>query len=81
MIQGSVKAIVKVLPSSPHDFACDVHMEANFMKLNSRLGKVLREECWTIIVRVAYTCMSKKYNDAANELSIYISAGGPLIIS
>lgn len=48
--KGLAKAVVKVFPSTPHGF-CLRHFEANFMRVNARLGNSLREECWAIIIK------------------------------
>lgn len=38
------------------------------MKGNIRLGKALKQECWSIFVRIAYSCMEKEYDNAVNDL-------------
>ena len=65
--KGLVKAVTKVFLSAPHGF-CLCLLEANFMKVNTRLGKALRDECWAIIIRIAYTCTGKEFDDTVSEL-------------
>ena len=39
------------------------------MKINARLGKAPKEEYWAIIIRIAYVCMAKEFDDAISELA------------
>lgn len=39
-----LNTVAKVFPSTPHGFYLS-HLETNFMRINARLGKALREEC------------------------------------
>ncbi|XP_039122108.1 uncharacterized protein LOC120258735 [Dioscorea cayenensis subsp. rotundata] len=65
--KGLVNAVVRMFPSSPHGY-CLRHLEANFMKANGRLGKALKEQCWVVIVKIAYVYASKEFNDVVSEL-------------
>ncbi|XP_039135771.1 uncharacterized protein LOC120273203 [Dioscorea cayenensis subsp. rotundata] len=51
--KGLVNAIAKVFPSSPHAY-CLRHLHANFLKSNGQLGKSLKDECWSLIMKIAY---------------------------
>ncbi|XP_039138187.1 uncharacterized protein LOC120275627 [Dioscorea cayenensis subsp. rotundata] len=66
--KGLVNAIARVFPSSPHGY-CLRHLEANFMKTNSSLGKALRMQCWAVIVKIAHAYTSKEFDDAVYELA------------
>ncbi|XP_039143981.1 uncharacterized protein LOC120281133 [Dioscorea cayenensis subsp. rotundata] len=59
--KGLVNAIAKVFPSAPHGY-CLRHLQANFLKANGRLGKGLKDECWSLIVKIAYACTSSEYD-------------------
>ncbi|XP_039138747.1 uncharacterized protein LOC120276076 [Dioscorea cayenensis subsp. rotundata] len=65
--KGLINAVVKVFPSSPHAY-CLRHLEANFMKANVRLGKSLKERCWSILSRIAFSCAEKEFDDAVADL-------------
>ncbi|KAJ0962191.1 hypothetical protein J5N97_030019 [Dioscorea zingiberensis] len=65
--KGLVNAIARVFPSSSHAY-CLRHLEANFMKGNTSLGKALKEECWALFTRIAYACTSKEFDDAVKDL-------------
>ena len=38
------------------------------MKGNARLGKSLREDCWSICFRIAWASTSKEFDDTVSEL-------------
>lgn len=40
----------------------------NVMEGNVRLRKSLKEECWSIFVKIAYVCTVKEYDDMINDL-------------
>ncbi|XP_039140448.1 uncharacterized protein LOC120277657 [Dioscorea cayenensis subsp. rotundata] len=61
--KGLVNAIAKVFPSSPHAY-CLRHLHANFLKSNGQLGKSLKDECWSLIMKIAYACTSFEYDEA-----------------
>ncbi|XP_039138740.1 uncharacterized protein LOC120276066 [Dioscorea cayenensis subsp. rotundata] len=65
--KGLINAVAKVLPSSPHAY-CLRHLEANFMKANVRLGKSLKERCWSILSRIAFSCAEKEFDDDVANL-------------
>lgn len=39
------------------------------MKVNARLGKTLRKQCWAVVVKITYAYTSKEFDDAVNELA------------
>ena len=63
LFKGLVNAIVKVFPSSPYG-NCLRHLQANSFKSNSWLGIALNNERGSLIVKVAYTYTSSKYEEA-----------------
>lgn len=65
--KGLVNAIAKVFPSSPHAY-CLRHLHANFLKSNGQLGKSLKDECWSLIMKIAYACTSFEYDEAVRSL-------------
>ncbi|XP_039137426.1 uncharacterized protein LOC120274955 [Dioscorea cayenensis subsp. rotundata] len=65
--KGLVNAVSRVFPSSPHGY-CLRHLGANFMKVNDSLGKSLKEQCWSVIVKITYAYTSKEFDDAVIEL-------------
>ncbi|XP_039114974.1 uncharacterized protein LOC120250246 [Dioscorea cayenensis subsp. rotundata] len=65
--KGLINAIAKVFPSSPHAY-CLRHLEANFMKANVKLGKSLKERCWSILSRIAFSCAEKEFDDIVADL-------------
>ncbi|XP_039131790.1 uncharacterized protein LOC120268452 [Dioscorea cayenensis subsp. rotundata] len=65
--KGLINVVAKVFPSSPHAY-CLRHLEANFMKANVRLGKSLKERCWSILSRIAFSCAEKEFDDAVVDL-------------
>ncbi|XP_039131806.1 uncharacterized protein LOC120268481 [Dioscorea cayenensis subsp. rotundata] len=67
--KGLVNAITQVFPSSPHGY-CLRHLETNFMKTNSSLGKSLRMQCWAIVVKIMYAYTLKEFDDAVRELAL-----------
>jgi len=66
--KGLVNVVARVFPSSPHGY-CLRHLEANFMRTNSTLGKTMRMQCWAVIVKIAYAYTSKDFDDAVQELA------------
>ncbi|XP_039114503.1 uncharacterized protein LOC120249877 [Dioscorea cayenensis subsp. rotundata] len=62
-----INAIAKVFPSSPHAY-CLRHLGADFMKANVRLAKSLKERCWSILSRIAFSCAEKEFDDAVADL-------------
>lgn len=62
-----VNAIEKVFPSSLHAYYL-WHLEANFMKGNVRLGKALKEECWSTFIRIAYASTVEELDDVVSDL-------------
>ncbi|XP_039134291.1 uncharacterized protein LOC120271679 [Dioscorea cayenensis subsp. rotundata] len=60
--KGLINAIARVFPSSPHGY-CLRHLQANFLKANSRLGRALKDECWSLLVKIAYACTASKFDD------------------
>ncbi|XP_039146836.1 uncharacterized protein LOC120284095 [Dioscorea cayenensis subsp. rotundata] len=65
--KGLVNVVSHVFPLSPHGY-CLRYLEANFMKANGSLGKSLEEQCWVVIVKIAYAYTSKEFNDAWCEM-------------
>ncbi|XP_039135516.1 uncharacterized protein LOC120272744 [Dioscorea cayenensis subsp. rotundata] len=65
--KGLVNGVSKVFPSATHGY-CLCHLQANFLKSNSQLGKILKDECWRLIANVAYACTSTEFDAATNEL-------------
>ncbi|XP_039126995.1 uncharacterized protein LOC120263173 [Dioscorea cayenensis subsp. rotundata] len=65
--KGLVNAVARVFPSSPHGYYLR-HLEANFIKANDSLGKSLKEQCCSVIVKIAYAYTSKEFDDAVREL-------------
>ncbi|XP_039134903.1 uncharacterized protein LOC120272206 [Dioscorea cayenensis subsp. rotundata] len=65
--KGIISAVAKVFPSSPYVY-CLRHLEANFMKANVRLGKSLKERCWSILSRIMFSCAEKEVNDVVADL-------------
>lgn len=63
-----MNSIAKVFPSTAHGFYLQ-HLKANFMRVNDRLGKALREKCWAIIIRIMFACTAKEYNTVVSELA------------
>ncbi|XP_039119936.1 uncharacterized protein LOC120256291 [Dioscorea cayenensis subsp. rotundata] len=66
--KGLVNAIAKVFPSAPHGY-CLRHLQANFLKANGLLGKGLKDECWRLVVKIAYACTSSKYDATVGAFS------------
>lgn len=66
--KGLVNAIARVFPLSPNE-NCLRHLEGNFMKTNARLGKALKDQCWAIVVKIAYAYITKKFDDAVSEFT------------
>ncbi|XP_039134530.1 uncharacterized protein LOC120271908 [Dioscorea cayenensis subsp. rotundata] len=66
-LKGLINAIAKVFPSSPHAY-CLRHLHANFLKSNGQLGKSLKDECWSLIMKIAYACTSFEYDEAVHSL-------------
>ena len=64
-----VNATAKVFHRSPHAY-CLQHLQANFFKASYHLGNTLKDEYWTLIVKVAYVCTSAKYEDVVQALSL-----------
>ncbi|XP_039117893.1 uncharacterized protein LOC120253679 [Dioscorea cayenensis subsp. rotundata] len=67
--KGLINVVMKVFPSSPHAY-CLRHLQANFYKTSSGLGKALKDECCSLIVKVAYAYTSAEYEDAVHALSL-----------
>ncbi|XP_039141172.1 uncharacterized protein LOC120278444 [Dioscorea cayenensis subsp. rotundata] len=65
--KGLVNAIAKVFPPAPHAY-CLRHLHANFLKSNGQLGKSLKDECWCLIIKIAYACTSFEYDAAVGSL-------------
>lgn len=65
--KGLVNAIAKVFLSSPYA-CCLQHLHVNFLKTNGWLGKVLKDECWSLIAKVVYTYTTTKCKDAVDDL-------------
>ncbi|XP_039133259.1 uncharacterized protein LOC120270312 [Dioscorea cayenensis subsp. rotundata] len=65
--KGLINAVLKVFPSSPHAY-CLRHLEANFMKANVSLGKSLKERCWSILLRIAFSYAEKEFDDVVADL-------------
>ncbi|XP_039146825.1 uncharacterized protein LOC120284076 [Dioscorea cayenensis subsp. rotundata] len=42
--------------------------EDDYDKANGSLGKSLKEQCWSVIVKIAYAYTSKEFDDATHEL-------------
>ncbi|XP_039135769.1 uncharacterized protein LOC120273201 [Dioscorea cayenensis subsp. rotundata] len=70
--KGLVNAVTRVFPSSPHGYYLR-HLEANFMKTNSSIGKALRMQCWVVIMKIAYAYTLKEFDDAVVNLHVYQS--------
>ncbi|XP_039145515.1 uncharacterized protein LOC120282728 [Dioscorea cayenensis subsp. rotundata] len=66
--KGLVNAIAKVFPSAPHGY-CLRHLQANFLKANGHLGKGSKDECWRLVVKIAYACTSSEYDATVGALS------------
>ncbi|XP_039140557.1 uncharacterized protein LOC120277782 [Dioscorea cayenensis subsp. rotundata] len=65
--KGLVNAIAKVFPSAPHGY-CLRRLQANFLKANGHLGKGLKDECWRLVVKIAYACTSSEYDATVGAL-------------
>lgn len=67
-VQRFVNIIMKVFPSTPHGF-CLRHLEMNFMRVKTRLGKALREEFRVIIIKIGYACTAREYIAIVSKLA------------
>ncbi|XP_039131868.1 uncharacterized protein LOC120268609 [Dioscorea cayenensis subsp. rotundata] len=64
--KGLVNAIAKVFPSAPHGY-CLRHLQEKFLKANGHLRKGLKDECWSLIVKIAYACTSSEYDASVQD--------------
>ncbi|XP_039118504.1 uncharacterized protein LOC120254471 [Dioscorea cayenensis subsp. rotundata] len=61
-----VNAVALIFLSSPHVY-CLHHLEANFMKANDKLGKLLKDQYWVMRWCEMYINIAKSFNALINE--------------